>query len=64
MKKALGRHITTPERQLKEYYNPFLTQRIRNERVDFLYKRSNEVICHCIQTSRHVAKISSNNLPL
>jgi hypothetical protein len=55
MKKAFGRSTTVPERQLKELKDGALlpisdTVNIGNERVEYWYKRINEVMCHRIQT--------------
>jgi hypothetical protein len=55
IKEAFGRRITVPERQLKELEDgalpPFSDSvNIGNDRIDFWYKRINEVICHHIQT--------------
>jgi hypothetical protein len=59
MKKAFGRRITVPERQLKELESGALppisdSVEIGTERVKFEYKRINEVVCHRIETElRH-----------
>jgi hypothetical protein len=59
MKKVFGRHTTVPERQLKELKSGVLppisdSVEIGTEKVEFWYKKINEVVCHRIETElRH-----------